>query len=147
MTGWLLIRGMVLTLIYRKVISLAYDDESRQWIEAEFPGKDAGSVWETGGLPPVRRGYIGRLKNGKPTGYGILTIMPPTYGWATTYCGWWKGGRFHGKGTLETVYSSHSHLYSGRFKDGLKHGYGRESALGWEYKGLYKNDEMCGELN
>ena len=71
--------------------------------------------------------------------------MPESYSYVTTYSGGWKDGRYHGKGTLKSVFSSHSREYTGHFKEGKKHGYGHESWLGGKYKGRYIDGEMCGK--
>ena len=126
-------------------VALEYNEELRQWKRTKQA--DAATCLDPDVVIPVPAlcNYSGKLKNDKPTGYGILTIAPPSYGFMTTYSGKWKDGRYHGKGTLETVNSSHTSTYSGHFKEGLKHGYGHETWLGGEYKGRYENDEMCGE--
>ncbi len=116
--------------------TLEYNSELHQWKKRV----------ETTPSQSYCASYLGKLKDDKPTGYGMLTITPLSYGWVTVYTGKWKDGRFHGKGTLKTDHSSHSHKYTGQFKEGLKHGYGREYALGWRYRGRYENDEMCGDL-
>ena len=116
-------------------VTLEYDSTLRQWKKSVE-------------ITPSQNycaSYFGKLKHDKPTGYGMLTIIPPSCGWMTIYTGGWKEGRFHGRGTLKTDHSSHAHKYTGQFKEGLKHGYGREYALGWTYRGRYENDEMCGE--
>ncbi len=115
-------------------VALEYDSTLRQWKKsiATAPSQSYSAS------------YFGKLKHDKPTGYGMLVITPPSYGYVTVYLGGWKEGRFHGKGTLKTDHSSHSHKYTGHFRDGLKHGYGKESTLGWEYRGRYENDAMCG---
>ena len=122
----------------KSTITLYCNNESSQWMGREtndttpYDSPDADSYR-----------YAGKLRDGKPTGRGILIILTP--GSMTVYRGGWRDGRFHGRGRLKSVFSSHSREYSGTFKDGLKHGYGRETWLGGKYKGEYENGEMCGE--
>ena len=123
-------------------VMLEFSEELRQWSRISISEPNVPDITESS---PVVCRYFGKLRNDKPTGYGILLIVPQTYSFTTVYRGKWKDGRFHGRGTLESEYSSHSRKYTGYFKDGLKHGYGKESWLGGDYKGLYENDQMCGQ--
>ena len=126
-------------------VTLEYNEELRQWGKPEINGIPTRHVPDAAVPSPTMCHYIGKLKDGKPIGFGTLTITPQTYSFITVYSGEWKEGRFHGKGRLKTEFSSHSWEYSGHFKDGQKHGYGHETWLGGEYKGQYENDKMCGE--
>jgi hypothetical protein len=131
MEGFGIMRFMLLAKICSSV-GIEYDDASEQWCESK--SREVAD-------------YAGNLKNGKPHGYGIMftSAQFARSGSMTTYSGMWNNGRFHGKGTLEWIGSSHSHKYSDGFKNGKKHGYGHETALGWEYRGRYADDEMIGE--
>ena len=125
--------------------TVKFNKKQHQWKKTKINGVLTRSVPDVGFPTPTDCLYIGELKDGKPTGYGTLTITPQSFAYTTYYSGEWKDGRYHGKGELKTVFSSHSHEYSGDFKDGLKHGYGRETWLGGSYEGMYENDERCGE--
>ena len=125
--------------------TMKYDEKTRQWSKTIKNGMSTRQVPDVAGPSPTMCRYSGKLKGGKPVGYGTLTITPQSYAYGTTYNGEWKDGRYHGKGSLITVFSSHSRQYTGDFKDGFKHGYGRESWLGGNYEGLYVYDEQCSD--
>jgi len=97
-------------------------------------------------IPVMLHGtYLGKIINGKPEGYGILVYVHGNNAYMTTYKGRWKNGRFNGRGSLETIFSSHSYRFNGRFKDGLKHGYGKQVTLSGTTRGIWKEDELIKE--
>jgi len=86
-------------------VTLEYDETLRQWKKTKLNGLPARNVPDVVSPSPTICSYIGKLKNGRPTGHGILTITPQTYAYVTVYNGAWKDGRFHGKGKLNTTFS------------------------------------------
>jgi|GEM_PF-2910396 len=92
---------------------------------------------------PLVRGfrctYWGRLEAGLPTGYGELRIEPPSGSYEKTYRGTWKDGRFHGKGTICSMLSSHSVDYYGLFKNGLRDGLSKWTSISGTYFELWED--------
>ena len=121
-------------------VRLKFNEFKRQW-------KKAGHYFKPGNVFDIDYRYTGRLVNGKPHGYGILSFIHGNYAYRTTYKGRWKNGRFHGRGVYETMFSSHTVRHSGFFKDGLKHGYGKLSTMNGVTRGFWKNDELQEKTN
>jgi hypothetical protein len=123
-------------------ISLVYNEKENQWRVGKSKRSDEDD--DSMDFYSPKSVYVGNLKHGKPHGYGILFYCPPPFGSFMEYHGWWKDGRFHGKGKQTNMYSSHSYKYSGFYKDGLPHGFGHESSLFGDYRGWYENGERRG---
>jgi len=113
------------------------NEDPLQWCQVEQDDSMTEPIPDLG--VPHSASYIGKLINGKPTGYGILNVMYNYGGTVITYWGKWKDGKYHGKGTLEKVFSSHSYKYRGHFRNGLPHGRGKESSLSGDFKGIWEN--------
>jgi hypothetical protein len=69
----------------------------------------------------------------------MLLYFTPSFGSYMKYRGWWKNGRFHGKGKQVWMSSSHSRKYSGFYKNGNEHGFGYEDSLDGKYLGWFEN--------
>lgn len=123
-------------------VTLEYDDKQRQWKQTVHPNTPTKKVPDVAAPSPTMCRYFGKLRDGKPTGKGILTIKPQSGAYETTYSGGWKDGKYHGTGEMFSLFNSHSRSHVGGFRNGLKHGYGRESWMGGSYAGLYRNGKM-----
>ncbi|MFV0520598.1 MAG: hypothetical protein ACK5LY_10055 [Lachnospirales bacterium] len=128
-----------------KAITLMYSFDEFCWIETDEPNTWTINVPDVGNPSPTLCQYIGELENGKPHGYGELSIVPKSGSYSTGYKGEWKNGRYNGKGELITVFSSHTYFYEGYFKDGNKYGYGESKHYGETTKGYWSCNKFIGE--
>ena len=127
-------------------VVVVYNERKRQWhrpIAFALISKFVPAFGLMLGFP----NYSGKLVHGKPEGYGSMQFHDLRSGCLhpelTTYVGNWKNGRYHGKGELKEVFSSHSVTYKGNFKDGKRHGYGELSTLNGTSSGYWENDFRC----
>ena len=78
----------------------------------------SGWEWKTFGDGKVQPKYKGKITNGKPNGFGVLT-----YPDGTKYVGEYKNGLYHGQGTLTSEKGDfEGDRYVGEFNEGKKHG-------------------------
>ena len=90
----------------------------------------SGWEWKTFGDGKVQPKYKGKITNGKPNGFGVLT-----YPDGKKYEGEWKDGKYHGQGTYTFKDGS---KYVGEWKDDKYHGQGT-----WFGKGEWKRQKIC----
>ena len=124
---------------------VVYNERKRQWHRPIVFALISKFV-PVFGLMLAFPNYFGKLVHGKPEGYGTLRFHDLRSGCLhpelTTYVGNWKNGKYHGKGELKYVFSSHGSTYQGDFKDGKRHGYGTLSNLNGRFSG-YWEDDVC----
>ena len=94
----------------------------------------SGWEWKTFGDGKVQPKYKGKITNGKPNGFGVLT-----YPDGKKYVGEHKNGLPNGQGTF--TFTS-GNIYVGEFKDGILNGQGIFTLSdGWKYFGEWKDGE------
>ena len=80
--------------------------------------------------------YYGEIKNGKPNGQGTFTFHDEE-----VHIGNFVDGQIHGFGTQKGGKNRPGYSYAGDFRNGKKHGHGKESnGNGSHYKGYWEND-------
>ena len=86
--------------------------------------------------------YVGLVKGGNPSGYGVMTRAN-----GRKYVGEWKDGFMNGQGTYTWSKGKWAgNKYVGEFKDGKYHGQGTYTwADGAKYVGEWKDEERNGQ--
>ena len=90
----------------------------------------SGWEWKTFGDSKVQPKYKGKITNGKPNGFSVLT-----YPDGKKYEGEWKDGKYHGQGTWFGKGEWKGQKYVGEYKDGKE----------WNGKLCDKNGNIIGK--
>ncbi len=112
--------------------------DDRPWNGSGFHIYETRNEYNT----PVKRLYVGELKNGQPNGRGIMVYFITDEGYVSWYEGNFKDGKPDGEGEKRAGDS----FYRGSWKNGELNGYGEYiSSDGSFYKGGWKNGKYDGK--